>query len=239
MAVRAGGRSRSRIAVATATLIALLVVLVLLAQLLLPGLAATRARTRVERYGPVHSVHVSAFPAVKLLWGHADSVSVSAGRLTVTPTQIASLLREARAIGTLTVLAQGGVLRTAQLPGGLEVSDVRMQKRGSSVVASARMTQVQLQRAMPSGFDVQPTASGEGQIEARASGGLFGLQASIDVLVRASEGNLIAEPRGLPFGGIATVTLFSDAHLKVQSVGLRVIDQQPLTYGVSLRASLL
>jgi hypothetical protein len=239
MAVRAGGRSRSRIVVVAATLIALLVVLVLLAQLLLPGVAATRVHTRVERYGPVHSTHVSAFPAVKLLWGDADSVSVGAGTLTVTPAQIVTLLWEARTAGTLTVLAQGAVLRVSQLPGGLELSDVRMQKRGSSVLASATMTQAQLQRAMPSGFSVQPTAGGEGQIEARASGGLFGLQASIDVLVRASEGNLIAEPRGLPFGGIATVTLFSDAHLKVQSVGLRIVRQQPLTYGVSLRAILL
>jgi hypothetical protein len=164
---------------------------------------------------------------------------VNAGTLTATPAQIVSLLGEARAIGTLTVLAQGAVLHTAQLPGGLEVSDVRMQKRGSSIVATATMTQTQLQRALPSGLSVQPTASGEDGIEAHASGGLFGLQASIDVLVRASEGNLVAEPRGLPFGGIATVTLFSDAHLKVQSVGLRVIRQQPLSYGVSLRASLL
>ncbi|HEX3390966.1 MAG TPA: hypothetical protein VHS55_00220 [Solirubrobacteraceae bacterium] len=225
----------SRIALAV---LALVVVLVLLAQALLPGVAATRVRARVERYGPVHSVHVSAFPAVELLWGQADSVSVSAGTLTATPAQIASLLWEARTIGTLTVLAQGGVLHTAQLPGALEVSDVRMQKRGSSVLASATMTQAQLQRAMPSGFSVQPTASGEGEIEARASGGLFGLQASLNVLVRASEGNLIAQPRGLPFGGIATVTLFSDAHLKVESVGLRVISRQPLTYGLFLRASL-
>jgi hypothetical protein len=239
MAVRAGGRSRSRIVVAAATLIALLVVLVLLAQLLLPGVAATRVRTHVERYGPVHSVHVSASPAVKLLWGHADSVSVSAGTLTVTPAQIAALLWEARTVGTLTVLAQGAVLRVSQLPGGLEVSDVRMQKRGSSVIATATMTQAQLQRALPSGFSVQPTAGGEGQIEAHASGGLFGLQASINVLVRASEGNLIAEPRGLPFGGIATVTLFSDPHLKVQSVGLRLLGSGSSTYLLTLQAQLV
>jgi hypothetical protein len=222
-----------------ATLVALLVVFVLLAQLLLPGIAATRVRARVERYGPVHSTHVSAFPAVKLLWGDADAVSVSAGTLTVTPAQISSLLWEARTVGTVTVLAQGAVLRVSQLPGGLEVSDVRMQKRGSSVVATAMMTQSQLQRALPSGFSVQPNASGEGGIEARASGGLFGLQASIDVLVRANEGNLVAEPRGLPFGGIATVTLFSDPHLKVQSVGLRTIGSDSGTYLLTLQALLV
>jgi len=225
----------SRIALAVSALVLLLMVL---AQILLPGVAATRVRARVARYGPVHSVHVSAFPAVELLGGHADSVSVSAGTLTITPAQVASLLWEARMIGTLTVVAQGGGLRVAQLPNGLEVSDVRMQKRGSSVLVSATMTQGQLQRALPSGFQVTPTASGEGEIEARASGGLFGLQASLTVLVRAAEGNLIAEPRGLPFGGIASVTLFTDPHLKVQSVGMRMIGRHPVTYGLSLRASL-
>ncbi|MGH2878461.1 MAG: hypothetical protein ACRDK4_02490 [Solirubrobacteraceae bacterium] len=215
------------------------VLLVLLAQALLPGLAATRVRARVERYGPVRSTHVSAFPAVKLLWGDADTVSVSAGTLTITPAQISSLLWEARTVGTLTVLAQGAVLRVSQLPGGLEVSDVRMQKRGSSVIATATMTQAQLQRALPSGLRVQPTAGGQGGIQARASGGLFGLQASIDVLVRAEEGNLIAEPRGLPFGGIATVTLVSDPHLKVQSVGLRSLGPGSSTYLLTLQALLV
>lgn len=216
-----------------------LLLLVLLAQVLLPGVAAKRVRSRVERYGPVHSVHVSAFPAVELLWGHADSVSVSAGTLTATPAQISSLLLEARMIGTLTVLTQGGVLHTPQLPGGLEVSDVRMQKHGSFVVASATMSQAQLQRALPSGFQVTPTASGEGEIEARASGGLFGLQASLTVLVRPLEGNLVAEPRGIPFGGIATVTLFSDSHLKVKSVGLRLLRAEPRTYLLTLQANLV
>jgi hypothetical protein len=226
----------SRIALAV---VALVLLLVLLAQVLLPGVAATRARERVERYGPVHSVQVSAFPAVELLWGHADSVRVNAGTLTATPAQIVSLLGEAHAIGTLTVLAQGAVLHTAQLPGGLELSDVRMQKRGSSVVASATMTQAQLQRALPSGFQVTPTTSGEGGIQARASGALFGVQASLGVLIHAVEGSLVAEPRGLPFGGIASVTLFSDAHLKVESVALRVLRSDPSTYLLTLQARFL
>jgi hypothetical protein len=193
----------------------------------------------VERYGTVHSVHVSAFPSIELLWGKAGSVSVSAGTLTLTPSQIASLLWEAHTVDSLTVVAQGAVLRVPQLPRGLAVSDVRMEKRGPSVAASATLTQAQLEAALPSGFRVQPTASGEGEVEVRASGGLFGLQASLNVLVRASEGALIAEPRGLPFGGIASVTLFSDPHLKVESAGLRLLRPHPLAYALTLRARLL
>jgi hypothetical protein len=211
------------------------VLAVVLAQALLPGLAADRVRSRVERYGQVRSVRVSAFPAVQLLWGKADSVSVSAGRLALTPAQVAGLLWEARTVDTLTVAAPAVVLRVAQLPAGLEVSDVRMRMHGAEVVASATMTQAQLQAALPSGFRVQPTATGEGEIEARASGGLFGLQASLTVLVRAREGALVAEPRGLSFGSITSVTLFSDPRLRVLSVGMRLLRAHPLTYGLSLR----
>lgn len=232
---RSAGVRRARVLLLVATPLVLLVVL---AQVLLPRVAADRVRARVERYGQVRSVHVSALPAVELLWGKAGSVSVAAGKLTVTPAQIATLLWEARTVDTLTVAAQAAVLRVAQLPAGLEVSDVRMRKQGSTVLASATLTQAQLQAALPSGFHVQPTASGAGEIEAQASGGLFGLQASLTVLVRALDGNLVAEPRGLPLGGIASVTLFSAPHLKVQSVGMHLLGSHPLTYGLALRASI-
>jgi hypothetical protein len=233
--MRGGVGRRGRVALAAAASLALLLVL---AQALLPGLAATRVRERVARYGDVRSVHVAAFPAVELLWGHADTVDVAAGRLAATPRQIGRLLWEARDLGTLTVAAQTGVLRAPQLPAGLAMSDVRLYKRGSSVGASATLTQAQLDAALPSGFRVQPVSSGGGAVAVRASGGLFGLRASATVTVRAAEGALIAEPHGLPLGGIARVTLFSDPHLKLQSVGMRAISQHPLTYGVSLRGSL-
>jgi hypothetical protein len=218
---------------------AALVALVVLSQALLPGLAATRVRERVGRYGEVRGVHVSALPAVELLWGHADSVDVTAGRLAATPRQIGTLLWEARDLGTLTVAAQTGVLRAPQLPSGLVLSDVHLSKRGSSVGASATLTQAQLHAALPSGFRVEPVASGGGAVAVRASGGVFGLQASATVTVRAFEGALVAEPRGLPLGGIARVTLFSDPHLKVRDVALRVVGRSPLVYGVAVWGALV
>jgi hypothetical protein len=233
--MRGGVGRRGRVALAAA---ASLVLLLVLAQALLPGLAATRVRERVASYGEVRSVHVSAFPAVKLLWGRADTVDVTAGKLAATPRQIGQLLWEARDLGTLTVAARTGVLRAPQLPAGLAMSDVRLYKRGSSVGASATLTQAQLDAALPSGFRVEPVSSGGGAVAVRASGGLFGLRASATVTVRAVEGSLIAEPRGLPLGGIARVTLFSDPHLKVRGVALRVVGRSPLVYGVAVWGSL-
>jgi hypothetical protein len=103
---------------------------------------------------------------------------------------------------------------------------------------SATLTQSDLAASVPSGFTVQPVASGGGQVEVHATGALFGLQASIDALVRPLDGRLIAEPHGLPLSGIASVTLFSDPHLKAEWVGLTVTRRQPLAYGLTLRASL-
>lgn len=218
----------------------LVVLLVVLAQVFLPSLAARRVRDRVARYGTVRSVSVSAFPAVKLLWGKADSVSVAAGSLSVPISQITTLLLEARAVGSMTVSANAATLTAVpNLPAGLKVSDLRMQKHGSTISTSATVTQQQLDEALPSGFHVEPTASGGGEVQARASGGLFGVQASITALVKPLEGRLVAEPQGFPLASLGTLTLFSDTHLKVSSVGVRVLRTRPRTYGLSLAATLV
>jgi hypothetical protein len=230
---------RRRIGFLASCVLAVPVLALLLAQALLPGLAAHRVRARVARYGAVSSVSVKAFPAIKLLWGKADSVGVHARTLSVSPAQIGSLLWEAHDVSTMTVLADEATLSTSALPNGLMLSHIHMAKHGSAVSASATLTQQQLNAAFPSGFRVEPVASGNGQVEARASGGLFGLQASISAVVRPFEGRLITEPKGLPFGGLATVTLFSDPHLKVESVGLSIERSDPLTYGLSLTAALI
>ena len=223
-----------------ACVVGLPLLLVVLAQVFLPTLAARRVRDRVARYGTVRSVSVSAFPAVKLLWGKADTVNVSAGSLSVQLSQIAALLGEAREAGSMNVTARQATLTAIPaLPDGLTVKALRMQKRGAAISASAILTQQQLDEALPSGFHIEPTASGGGQVEARASGGLFGVQASITALVKPLEGRLVAEPRGFPLASLGTVTLFNDSRLRVSSVGVRVLSTKPLTYGLSLAATLV
>jgi LmeA-like phospholipid-binding len=223
-----------------AFVVGFLLLLVVLGQIFLPTLAARRVRDRVARYGTVRSVSVSAFPAVKLLWGKADKVDVSAGSLSVQLSQIATLLWEAREADSMSISAETVTLTAVpELPEGLTVNNLRMQKHGSAISATATLTQQQLNQALPSGFHVEPTASGGGQVEARASGGLFGVQASITALVKPLEGRLVAEPRGFPLAALGTVTLFSDSRLKVGSIGVRVLRAKPLTYGLSLVATLV
>jgi hypothetical protein len=211
---------------------------VVLAQVFLPALAAKLIMDRVARYGTVKSVSVSAWPALELLWEKAGSVTVRAGSLTMTSTQIASLLAEAHKVRDMKVNADEARIRVAGLPRGLTLSQLQMEKHGASIQAAATLTQRQLDEALPNGFHVEPVASGAGQVEVKASGGLFGVQASIDALVKPLEGRLVAQPQGFPLAGFGTVTLFSDPQLDVQSVGVQVRRAQPLTYGLSLRASL-
>jgi hypothetical protein len=234
------GATRHRTGAIALVVLIVVVGLVVLAQVVLPSVAAKRVEDRVGRYGTVRSAHVSAFPAVELLWGKADKVTVDAGTLTVTPAQIGSLLWESRAARDMTVTARTVNLRVpVLLPTGLPVSGVRMEKHGSTIHATATLTQAQLDSALPSGFHVQPVAAGEGQLQVRASGGLFGVQATIEAVVRPLEGKLVAEPKGFPLAGVATVTLFSDLHLKVESIGVRVLSRTPLAYGLTLEAILV
>src|ERR1700727_2448384 len=69
-----------------------------LAQLLLPKLAAQRVRSELAHYGVVRSISVSAFPAIELLWGHAQSATVSAGALDMSPAEANRLMGRARSV---------------------------------------------------------------------------------------------------------------------------------------------
>jgi len=210
---------------------AAVVVALALAQLILPRIAASVISSRVGRYGKVESVSVSAWPAVKLLWGSVDSVRVRAQSLTIEPAQAAKLLWEAR--GTTRVDATVGRVRV----GSLALSHARLYKRGAALSASALASYTDVRAALPSGFSVRLLRSEDGEVEVQASGGLFGVGSSVDAVAQASEGRLVAHPLGLLLGGLR-LTLFSDPHVYVEGVGVSPLNRVPLTYALSMRASL-
>jgi hypothetical protein len=217
------------------------VLLLALAQLILPAIAAKLVRDRVSRYGTIKSVRISAWPAVELLWGKAQSATVAAGQLTMTSAQLAELskqLWEARGVEKSKITAGEVTVNLSGLRGGLSATDVLSVKQGSQLSGSATITQQALDEASPSDLHVQPVASGEGQVELRASGELFGASLSVDAFVKPVEGRLVVEPRGIPFAGLGTVTLLSDPHVKVESVALEMVPGQSSTYRLSFRASL-
>jgi hypothetical protein len=208
------------------------VVLVLvLAQLLLPRLAASRISSRVGRYGKVLSVSVSAWPALELLWAHADSVRVKAKSLALSPAQAASMLWEAKGTASMDVSAES--VRV----GALIVTDASLRKRGGALSAQAVVSEADAQAALPAGFGVRLLRSEGGQVEVQATGALFGVGASVNAVALASDGELIAHPLGFLIEGLR-LTLFSEPHVYVEGVGASVQSTQPTSYRLTMSASL-
>ncbi len=214
-----------------ASLAGCVLLLLVLAQLLLPRIAASRISARVGRYGRVVSVSVSAWPALKLLWGDADSVRVRAGSLSLSPAQVARLLWEAR--GAASVQVDAAALRL----GKLRLTDATLHKHGRALSGAALASEAAVHAALPAGFAVTLLNSAGGEVEVRASGALFGIGASVDAVALAREGSLIAHPLGGLFEGVQ-LTLFADQHVHVLTVGASVANVQPRVYRLALAASL-
>src|SRR6201992_3312485 len=197
---------RRIIAIATAGVV---ILVLLVGQLLLPGIAADRLKDRLSKSGNVISVEVHAFPAIKLLWNHADRVVVRMGRYQSDAGTLGDLLGQTSDVGSVDASAQ-------QFTSGLlTVRDAALRKRGNQLVGTALVTEADLRRSVPILQSVVPVASSDGRLTLRGTASLFGVTATVDATASASDGNLVVSP-DVPFGGFATITVFSDPHVEVQ-----------------------
>jgi hypothetical protein len=185
-------------------------------QLVLPGIAAQRLRSSLANHGHVESVHVSAFPALRLLFGSADSVSIHMSDLQADLGESGNLIAEAGETGRLDVHIDTVTI------GPLTVHDVNLRKRGETLTATAIAAPADLRAALPPGLDVQPIASGGGQLVLRASASLFGVGLAADAVLAAREGKLVVQPYGIPLGGLFTLTVFADPRVDVEGVSADV-----------------
>ncbi len=203
-----------RIAVLVAAGGVLLILVV--AQLVLPGIAAQRLRDQLEKSGTVLEIKVSAFPAIKLLWHRADSVVVRMGSYRSGVGHLGSTLAGSSDAGKIDASAQ-------QLEvGPLTLRNATLQKRGSELTGAATVTEADLRSAVFFLDNVEPIASGNGQLTLRGTASFLGLKATVDATVAAQNGALVVAP-DVPFGGIATLTLFNDPHVQVQSVSATTV----------------
>jgi hypothetical protein len=189
----------------------LVLVLLIVAQFVLPGIAAQRIRDELSRSGTVLAVTVSAFPAVTLLWHHADRVTIRMGRYRSGASDIGDSLARAAGVGTLDASVR-------ELDSGaLVLRDAVLRKRGSQLIGTATITEADIRAAVPFLDSVQPVASQDGLLTLRGTASLLGLRASVDVTAAAQGGRLVVAPN-VPFGGLATITLFSDPRVQVTAV---------------------
>lgn len=190
------------------SVLAVIVVVLAVAQVVLPGIAAGRLRDRLARSGQVLSVAVSAFPAIELLWSHADRVTVRLGRYTSSPGGLARLLDQSGAVDHVSASAR-------ELDTGLlTLRDADLVKSGSLLSGSATVTQADLRTAFPVLDSVTPIASPQGTLTLRGTATLLGVTGSVDATVRVQDGGLVVSP-DVPFGGLATVQIFSDPRVRV------------------------
>jgi hypothetical protein len=217
-----------RIAIAGAGAIAVLFVL---AQLLLPGIAADRISARLARYGHIVSVEVKAFPAVELLWEHADTVRVRASALTVPLAQTGHVLREAG--GAHDVDMHAAYVRV----GPLVLSEVSFHKRGPRLVAVALASEAAVAAALPPGLHVRLLRSEAATVEVSVGGSLFGVGGEIDAIAQAREGKLIAHPANALLG-LFSLTLYEDPHVYVDGIAAIPASAPATGYRLSMQARL-
>jgi hypothetical protein len=102
--------------------------------------------------------------------------------------------------------------------GAITMHDAVLHKRGDGLTGSATILEADLRAAVPFLQDVEPIASSGGELILRGTATLLGLSASVNAVVGTQNGALVVAP-DVPFGGIATITLFNDPHVQLQSVG--------------------
>ena len=209
---------------------AVLLVLVL-AQILLPKIAASTISSKLRRYGRVQSVSVSAWPAITLLWKSADSVKVRMQTFVVSTHEAANLVSEARDSDELQFSA------TTAKVGPLGLERVTLSKHGDKLGAEGVASAADVSAALPRGVSLALVRSEGGELEVRASGGLFGVSASIDAIAGPQEGRLVARPVGVLLSGFQ-LTLFADPRVHVEGVGASPLAAEQGGYALQMRARL-
>lgn len=193
--------------IAAAVALAIVLVLLVVAQLVLPGIAADSLRDRLSKSGKVLEVDVSAFPAIELLWHQADKVVVRMASYRSNPGHLNSLLDETRDAGTIDATAQQ--LNT----GFLTLQNATLKKSGNELTGTATVSAAALRSAIPGVAGLEPVASSNGQLTFQ--GTVFGVTA--DATLSAQNGKLVVQP-DIPLLSVLTLTVFSDPHVYVEGV---------------------
>jgi hypothetical protein len=210
------------------------VAILVLAQIIVPGIAAKEIRKEVGKYGVVESVSVHAFPAIELAW-KAGSATVKIKTITVTPNQAVNLLEETKKINNLDMYMKSLKVNVPASTGGeasaISLEAVTVHKNGSNIAAQATIEASQLSKALPGGFEATPIANGQGKFELALKGG-FLASGTQDAVVDGHDGKIVVEPSGQPN---ETLVVFSDKRVSVGAIHARVT---PPTTTLTLSAQL-
>ena len=215
-----------RAVIAAGVVVALLVI----AQLLLPRIAARKLTSDLERHGRDVHVDVAAFPAIKLLWHKADRVTVTVGDYRPGPprsgSSLADDLAKTKDAGKLDVRV--GVLNDRLL----RVHDIHLSKHGDVLVGEVRLRRSDVNAALPPQLHLRGRATAGEGISVAGATSVFGrrLAAKARILVD-SRGRIVLKPEGFLLASLVTVPVFADDRVAVDA-----IDARPTAGGFAVTA---
>jgi hypothetical protein len=209
-----------------------LVAIGVVAQFVLPGVAERSLRSDLGRYGPVRHVNVESLPAVKLLWHHANRVDVAMDSYRSEPGGHGSLADFLSDTRTTRKLDARVTTVEAQL---VRLHDVVLHKDGDDLVGRAGLSQGELNAALPDFVGLRPLSASRNGIVLRARASVLGQRVSVRLRVLADGGRVVVRPEGLPFGSLATIKVFNDPRVYVESLGAELRGRQ---YTLEARARL-
>jgi hypothetical protein len=187
------------------------IALLVVAQFALPPLAERYVRREVRSNGGVvDSVDVSAFPAVQLLWRHADRITLKLKSAKLGVGDLAGQLERTKGVGRL-----DASIATMAL-GPLRLQDIALHKRGARLEGEAAVTKGALADALPVDVGLKPVEADANGLVLEGSLGPVTARARLS----ASGGALKIAPEGL-LGGLASLTVFEDPRVTVTGVGAR------------------
>jgi hypothetical protein len=200
----------------------ILVVLVVVAQFVLPGLAAKRLRSDLAADGSEVRVEVSAFPAVKLLFKKADKVTISVGSYTADASSddsgddLGDLLAQTKAAKKLDVDVR--VLNDRLL----RMQQVRLHKDGNALTANVTLLASDIDEALPA--KLRLTGSDADGLTVSGSTDVFGEDIDADARIEADDdGALVISPQGddIDLGDLVSFPIFEDKRVAVDAISSR------------------
>lgn len=204
-----------RVRVGRGVLIALgvLLLVIVLAQFALPPIAEKVVRESLEPPDRGVTVSLSSFPAVALLFGHADSATVHIAEARAGGRGgVEKLLARASHVANLTSTVGKMYI------GPLELLRVTFTKKGATVAAQAEVTRHAIEQILPGSVRVSATNISEG-LRLTSSTSVLGHTVSFPAKLAATNRTLEVAP-DLPVLDAVRISVFDDPGVAVTSVAV-------------------